>query len=246
MLNFPYEEIVNHCKSESPREACGLVILFKGRYKYVPCKNVADNESTTEEFAIHPLEFAKAEDDGEIVAVVHSHPERDASPGPTDLLSQQKEGIDWLIIGLNGGLSSEMFWLKGEKKELPLYGRPYSWHVNDCGSFIRDFYKQEFGIYIPDFYRPENFWEKEIEVYLDVYEKAGFHKIEMPDLKYGDVILFALGSHITTHGAVYVGDNNIAHHLRGRLSCRDVLGKYYLDRATRFLRHKDMDNVENN
>ena len=245
MLNFPYEEIIAHCKVESPKEACGLVILFKGRYKYVPCTNVASEECHFDEFAISPSDFANAEDIGEIVTVVHSHPKRDSSAGPTDIVSQKKHGIDWLIVGLNSGESVDLSWLKDEKENLPLYGRTYTWHVNDCGSFIRDFYKQEFDIDVPDFYRPEKFWEKGLEVYLEAYEKAGFHEIDMVDLEYGDVILFALGSSITTHGAVYIGDNKIAHHLLGRLSCRDVLGKYYLDRATRYLRHKDMAHVKN-
>lgn len=242
MIDFPYEQIIQHCKDQYPKEACGLVILFKGRYKFIPCKNISTKPK--DEFAIAPHDFANAEDDGEIITIVHSHPSRDSSAGATDVASQQLHGIDWLIVGLNNNTNTDMTWLRGEKKELPLYERKYVWHVTDCGSFIRDFYKQEFNIELPDFYRPEKFWEQGLEIYLEAYEKAGFHEIKFRDLEYGDVILFALGTQVTTHGAVYIGDNKIAHHLSGRLSCRDVLGKYYLDRATRFLRHKDMNNVK--
>jgi len=242
--DFPYEQIIEHCKTEAPKEACGLVIVLRGRYKYIPCENIAGDDADSE-FAISPLDFAKAEDLGEIIAIVHSHPDRDASAGPTDIVSQKAHGIDWLIVGLNNGNSVDILWVKGDKQVLPLYGRPYTWQVNDCGSFIRDFYSQEFNIELPDFYRPEKFWEKGLEIYLDVCEKAGFHRITLQELEYGDVILFALGSSITTHGAIYVGDNKIAHHLNGRLSCRDVLGKFYLDRVTRFLRHKDIKNAKN-
>lgn len=240
MKNFPYDEIVDHCNKEYPNEACGLVILFKGRYKYIPCTNIS-GDLATDEFCISGLEYADAEDQGEVITIVHSHPQRDSSPGPTDIISQQKHGIGWLIVGLHGKKQQPDFhWIKEAKKELPLYGREYLWHVYDCGSFIRDFYKQEFNIELPDFHRPEKFWDKGLEIYLDCYEKAGFIPVDFIDLKYGDVILFALGTHITTHGAVYVGDNKIAHHYNGRLSCRDVIGNYYLDRATKFLRHKDM------
>lgn len=243
-MDFPYDTIIEHCKAEYPKEACGLVVIFKGRYKYIPCKNVSNTPE--QDFAIPTSDYAYAEELGEIVAIVHSHPTRDSSAGPTDMESQRVHGIDWLIIGMNNNESIDMCWIKGEKVVLPLYGRTYMWHVNDCGSFIRDFYRQEFNIELPDFYRPEKFWEQGLEIYLDAYEKAGFHEIEFKDLEYGDVILFALGTTITTHGAVYIGDNKIAHHLLGRLSCRDVLGKYYLDRATRFLRHKDRNNDKNN
>lgn len=238
-MDYPYEQIIEHCKAEYPKEACGLVIVFKGKYKYIPCTNIVPATDVQSEFAISPIEYANAEDVGEIVTIVHSHPFRDGSAGPTDIVSQKKWGIDWLIVGLNNNTSVDLYWLKSNREELPLYGRPYTWHVNDCGSFIRDFYKQEFNIELPDFYRPENFWETGQEIYLEAYEKAGFHAISFAELQHGDVILFALGTHITSHGAVYIGNNQIAHHLRGRLSCKDILGRYYTDRATRFLRHKD-------
>ena len=243
-MDFPYDEITEHCKAEYPNEACGLIVIFKGRYKYVPCKNVSNTPE--EDFIIPTFDYAYAEDLGEIVAIVHSHPKGSSKPSQTDIASQKAHGIDWLIIGLNNNSMVDMEWLKGERQEAPLYGRNYTWHINDCGSFIRDFYKQEFNIDVPDFYRPEKFWEQGLEIYLEAYSKAGFYDITFNELEYGDVILFALGTHITTHGAVYIGDNKIAHHLLGRLSCRDVLGKYYLDRATRFLRHKDMKNAKNN
>ena len=245
MDNFPYEQIVEHCKSEYPKEACGLVIIYRGRYRYIPCKNIA-GELATDEFCISTKDYSDAEDLGEVAAIVHSHPTRGASAGPTDIKSQARHGVDWLIVGLNSLTSTDFYWLKGEKKKTELYGRGYVWQIADCGTFIRDFYTQEFGIDIPDFYRPPKFWEQGIELYLNSYEEAGFYPIEFKELEYGDVILFALGSSITTHGAVYIGDNKIAHHLSGRLSCKDVLGSYYLDRATKFIRHRDMNNVKNN
>ena len=243
MKNFPYDEIVEHCKKEYPKEACGLIVENKGRYEYIPCVNVADNPE--QEFCIATPDFAKAEDKGEIVVFVHSHPAGTSKPGKTDKESHKRTKTDWLIVGLNDNTHTDFTWMNCVAKEdAPLYGRKYTWHVNDCGSFIRDFYKQEFNINLPDFHRPKNFWENGQEIYLDCYKKAGFHEITFEKLEYGDVILFTLGSSITTHGAVYIGDNKIAHHLRDRLSCKDVLGKYYLDRASKFLRHKDMNNVK--
>lgn len=240
---FPYEEIFEHCKQEKPNEACGIVVLFKGRYKWIPCENISQRPTT--EFAISPLAFANAEDFGDIVAIVHSHPYGPSNPSGADIDCQKQQGIDWLIVSLDNTEPS-IYWLKSEKKEQPLYGRKYVWHVQDCGSFIQDFYKQEFNITIPDFYRPERFWERGLEIYLDCYREAGFHEIEMKDLRYGDLVLMALGTSITTHGAVYIGNNKIAHHLNDRLSCRDVYGKYYMDRTTKCLRYKDELNVKNN
>lgn len=234
---FPYEEIFEYCKQEKPNEACGLVVLFKGRYKWIPCENVSARK--TQEFAISPLSFAEAEDFGEVVAVVHSHPYGPNTPSGADKECQKMNGIDWLIVGLEDVDNPSIYWLRNEQKKPPLYGRKYVWHVTDCGSFIRDFYKEEFGIDLPDFYRPEKFWEQGMEIYLDCYKEAGFYEIEMKDLKYGDLVLMALGTSITTHGAVYIENNRIAHHLNDRLSCRDVYGKFYVDRTTKCLRYKD-------
>lgn len=238
-MTIPYDDIVKYCKEQSPNEACGIVIIFKGRYKWIPCENVSTNK--TNEFAISPVDFAKAEDMGEIVAIVHSHPASSSAPSKADLYSHKQQSIDWLIIGLEKD-TPEFSWLRYSTEKataLPLYGREYIWHITDCGSFIRDFYKQEFNVDLPDFYRPEKFWEKGLEIYLDCYEKAGFYEIPMKELRYGDVILMSLGSEITTHGAVYLEDNKIAHHLNNRLSCRDVYGKFYIDRTTKCLRYKD-------
>ena len=237
MKDEVYSEIVAHCRKELPNEACGLVILVEQEERYIPCSNIST--SPTEEFCISPAEYADAEDLGEIVAIVHSHPSGVPSPSITDRASCNKWNISWLIVGITEAEHS-FCWLLPKENSLSLYGKKYVWGVDDCGSFIRDFYKQEFNIDIPDFHRPPKFWEQGIELYLDCYKKAGFYDIAFNDLQYGDVILFALGSEITTHGAVYVGDNTIAHHLSNRLSSKDVLGKYYLDRATKYLRHKDM------
>lgn len=54
---------------EYPREACGVVILRKGRYKYIPCRNIAGEN----DFKCHPEDISKAEDEGTIVACFHTH-----------------------------------------------------------------------------------------------------------------------------------------------------------------------------
>ena len=229
---FPMDDILKHCRDEHPKECCGVVIVNRGVYKYTPCHNV--HTSPVDNFVISPLDYASAEDEGEIVTIVHSHSD-DVNPSKADIESQKAHGIDWLIVNPNG----DLYWLRGDKEEVPLYGREYVWHVYDCGSFIIDFYKQEFDIQLPDFYRPERFWEKGIEMYLNVYEKAGFIEVGLKDIQYGDVLLMTLGTTVACHAAVYLGNNVIGHHLNKRLSSRDIYGKWYMDRTVKCLRHRD-------
>lgn len=65
--------IREHALAEYPREACGLIVVAKGKERYIPCRNVADTAS--EHFILPAEEYAAAEDQGEITTVVHSHPD---------------------------------------------------------------------------------------------------------------------------------------------------------------------------
>ena len=75
--------ILAHAAASFPEECCGVVIQ-KGRVeKYIPCKNQA--ESPTEQFELNPEDYAAAEEQGTVVAIVHSHPGDGATTQPSEL-----------------------------------------------------------------------------------------------------------------------------------------------------------------
>lgn len=222
-----------HARAEFPREACGLVVVKRGRRVYVPCTNSA--KTPEDHFSIAPEEFAAAEEQGEVVGVFHSHPNASAEPSTADLQACNASGVTWHILALPSGV-----WKTVEPKttSMPLYGREFVHGSCDCYGFVRDWYAQELGIALADGTREDEWWKKGQNLYLDRYEKWGFELVKDGSLQVGDVLLMQVLSNVPNHAAIYLGGDVIGHHLYGRLSGRDVYGGYYKKHTTHVLRRK--------
>lgn len=62
-----------HAKEAYPEESCGLVIDLDGVQTYWECKNIS-SAYKEKSFVIDPLDYARGEDQGEVLGIVHSHP----------------------------------------------------------------------------------------------------------------------------------------------------------------------------
>jgi len=222
-------EIRSHAERDFPREACGLIVVRKGRKRYIPCRNVAERN---EHFVIHAEDQVAAEDIGEIVMVVHSHPNIPAIPSQADLVGCERSVVPWLIVNWPTGAVHEF---KPSGYKAPLYGRVFSHGVLDCYSFIQSYFSETLGITLPDFDRPDEWWLKGQSLYLDGFASAGFVLVD--DMKQHDVLLMRVASPVPNHAAVHLGDGLIGHHQMGRLSSRDVYGGWYAKITTHTLRH---------
>lgn len=221
-----------HALREHPREACGLVVIFKGREIYVPCRNLAEGD---EHFVIDPRDLAEAEDAGAVVAVVHSHPNQAPQPSEPDLVACEASGLPWHIVS-----TPSLVWQTVEPSgyQAPLEGREFRHGVTDCYSLIRDWYRQVRGVELPDFERRQEWWQKGENLYLENFGAAGFVDATGTDPQEGDVFLFQFeGAPVPHHAGIYLGDDTILHHLQGRLSSRDCWSEFFREKLVKVLRY---------
>ena len=147
----------------------------------------------------------------------------------------QKSGLPWIIVNPKTcGWSTT--W--PEAYELPYVGREFVFGVVDCYTMCQDWYGKAFGLQLSDYQRRDKFWERGENLYLDNFHREGFHKVPFDELQYGDALLMQLDSKLPNHAAIYIGDQQILHHIQGRLSSRDVLGGYYIKSTAMVLRHE--------
>lgn len=247
--------IREHAEREHPREACGLLIRSAERREYVPCGNIARTPS--EHFIIDPADWAQAEDRGRVLAIIHSHPDATATASMVDRVACELHGLPWGIVSWPGG---DMEWIQPSGYTAPLLGRDFGHGMLDCWAACRDWYAREAGIQLPDFQRPDLWWEEphSPSFYEDNYAACGFERVEQP--RRGDLLVLQIPSpgrpcHHPNHGAIYLGDDPsfssepapplggsgpfIFHHLYGSASRRDVFGHSMGQRVRLILRHRE-------
>lgn len=217
------EAAANHAQTEYPREACGLVVVVKGKARYVPCRNLAD----TDHFKLCPEDYARAEDMGEIVRVVHSHPDAFAEPSELDRAQCEVTALPWSIVAVRDAQAQEWADFEPCGYEAPLVGRAFVHGSHDCYGLIRDWYGRR-GVDLPDFERTDEWWKHGGDLYMDNFAAAGFEPVT-DEVREGDIFLMQIEAAVANHAAIYIGDGLILHHLYGRLSSRDVYGGYWRD-----------------
>lgn len=225
--------VLEHAAREQPAECCGVAIVRKGRLRYWPCRNRA----ILHEFEIEPEDWAAAEDEGEIVAVCHSHVYVPPLPSPADRTMCERTGLPWLIVNWPTGAHQVVV---PDGYRAPLVGRPFHHGVLDCYSLAQDYYRDALGIVLPDIPREYEWWLHGMDLYREHFEAAGFVQVgdgTHRDIREHDGLLMQVASPVPNHGAVMLADGLILQHCRDRLSSRDVYGGHWRTLTTHVLRH---------
>ena len=97
MNEFCKLQAIAHAKEEAPNECCGLFLKTEEGLEYFRCKNVAYEFEMTS-FIIDPLDFADGEDKGEVLGIVHSHPQNVLEFSEEDIVSCNAVQIPFYLV----------------------------------------------------------------------------------------------------------------------------------------------------
>ncbi|MEZ2586157.1 C40 family peptidase [Kluyvera intermedia] len=230
------DAIRQHAAAEYPKEACGVIIQSGQSQIFIPCRNIADKPEDM--FTLSPEDQQEASTRGEIIMIIHSHPDVvSLVPSEIDRIQCDWSGIEWGIMSWPDG----DFCTISPREDRDYTGRQWVLGYADCWSLIREYYQREFDIGLNNYSVSYEWWEGGKEhLYDDNWEHEGFAEVAPQEMQPGDIIMMRVQASVTNHAAIYLGENIILHHMYGHLSSRTPYGKYYRDRTVRVVRHKEM------
>lgn len=219
--------ILAHARRCAPAESCGFVVSTPEGERYFPCVNISGEPEAY--FRMSPEDWLQAEMQGEIVALVHSHPGGLPWLSEADRRLQVQSDLPWWLV-CRGAIH--------KFRCVPhLTGRRFEHGVTDCYTLFRDAYHLA-GIEMPDFHREDDWWRHGQNLYLDNLEATGLYQVPLSSAQPGDVLLCCFGSSVPNHAAIYCGDGELLHHIPEQLSKRERYTDKWQRRTHSLWRHR--------
>lgn len=200
--------ILNHTSADSA-EVCGFVLSCSNEQTYCPCRNVS--AVPADSFEISADDWIKAEEKGDVIAIVHSHPRGEPYLSGADRLAQNQSGLPWLLA-VSGQVKHFRF--------APLLrGRSFNYGNMDCYTLARDAFML-MGVEFRDHPRTDIDKDVQLNSFVCNLPDGGFYRVRQDELKEGDVILTAY-CNAPNHIALYLGQGEILHHALDQMSRRE-------------------------
>jgi proteasome lid subunit RPN8/RPN11 len=256
--------IQRHAMDRYPQECCGVVIRRADTLAeiYLPAENELGPEEALKAFEIGGAFMASAEDQGTLMAIIHSHPDGPDEASEADQAACNVSGLIWYIQPLHRGddgalRCTNLIGIAPASQDAPLVGRQFAHGVLDCYELIRDWFRRTRGVELAQHERENEWWRKTPEKDLYISNLAGDGWRVLGDgesLKAGDMIVMQVASVVPNHAAVYLGDepvpdyqepymrrDRILHHLYGRPSAIDVYGGMWKHCTRVIARHQSQE-----
>lgn len=219
--------ILAHAAACAPAESCGWVVSTPAGERYFPCQNLS--AEPTLYFRMDPADYLQAQATGDVVALVHSHPDGLPFLSDVDRRLQVQSGLPWWLV-----CDDRIY----KFRCVPfLTGRAFEHGVADCYTLFRDAYHLV-GIEMPDFARKEDWWKQGDNLYLDNLEATGFYRVNATEAQPGDILICCFGSSVANHAAIYCGDGELLHHIPDQLSKRERYTDKWQRRTHSIWRHR--------
>lgn len=223
-----------------PNEGCGLIVSVGRKVALVVCKNVSPTPNL--HFMIDQAEYMRIRNESPVLAIWHSHVTGSNLPSDADRVGCEATSLPWLITAasLYDGhvIATDSSVLEPSGYKMDYIERPYVLGVIDCYSLVADYYQREYGIRMNNYPRLSPAGAVNYSMFVDVAKAEGFIQQFDQEPQVGDVFLIQMGADIPNHLALYIGGDMILHHMKDRLSRRDIYGGYWLKHTTHHYRHQ--------
>lgn len=235
MMRFLHADVAEaarlHALRDYPNEACGAVTPDG----YVPLANLSTDPTNAFrcDGQLEPLIM-----EGRLLALIHSHPApgHSLSPSEMDIAQQVAMDVPWGIVATDGQATLPMYFWGDQLDPPPLLGRDFRYGPSgtdgkgDCAALVRDWYRIERGIRLPEWPREDRCWIGKPDLYRQNILASGFTRLggvlTMDEPEVGDLLLMNIRSRAPNHVAIYAGQGLILHHLDGRLSRTEPFGRW--------------------
>lgn len=223
------KKIKEYCLKNSNIEMCGIVVLLNNELKVIGITN--SHQNPVNNFKLNEIEYALAEDlSDEVICIFHSHINK-KGPSFFDKFNCNIHKIDYTIYDI---FNDKFYFLK--PKDIDYINKKFEIGMSDCYSLVRDYYREEFGIKLRNYYRDRSWFIGEKNLFDELFLECGFKKVD--SLKPNDCILFKIkNKKYSDHIGIYIDNNTFLHHpIKGNSEIKKL--DDYKDKINYFIRHE--------